>query len=182
MVEVWSDQDSVHSSSKRCRIAHIIHMSDEPAPSLDLDELVDETYKCLAQFRKRDMPDSLERTIVDSEKVINADNAKRLQALIVTFQDAIRDHDDRLEAAATSNLLAARCVMRALGGGAESRRQRGLQGSVGDGGGAGESAAMRTIRRAGQCGGVTAICARRAYTAASAMWSGRWRSKFIEYA
>ncbi len=41
VVGAWSDQDSVHSSSKRCRIAHIIHMSDEPVPSLDLDELVD---------------------------------------------------------------------------------------------------------------------------------------------
>jgi hypothetical protein len=124
------------------------------------------------------MPDLLEGTIV--EKVINADNAKRLQALIVTFQDAIRDHDDRLEAAATSNLFAARCVMRALGGGAESRRQPGLQGSVGDGGGEGISGDADDTA-GGAVRGVTAMCARRAYIAAGAIWSGRWRSKFIEY-
>jgi hypothetical protein len=39
-------------------------------------------------------PDSLERTIV--KKAIKADHAKKLQALIVIFQYAFRDHDDRL--------------------------------------------------------------------------------------
>jgi hypothetical protein len=91
MADAWSDQDSVNSSSKRCRIAHIIYISYEPAPSLDLEEFVDEAYKCPAQFRKRDM---LETIIVEKAIKGDSDNAKRLQALIVTFQDAIRDHDD----------------------------------------------------------------------------------------
>ena len=69
------------------------------------------------------------------------------------------------------HLLAARCVMRALGGGAEGRRRRGLQGSVW-GRRARESAAMRKMRWAGQCGEVTAMCSRQAYTTAGAMWRG----------
>jgi hypothetical protein len=56
-------------------IAHIIHMSDEPALSLDVDVLVNEAYECLSLFRKRDMPDSLERTLV--EKAVKADDATR---------------------------------------------------------------------------------------------------------
>jgi hypothetical protein len=56
-------------------IAHIIHMSDEPAMSLDVDVLVNEAYECLSLFRKRDMPDSLEITLV--EKAVKADNATR---------------------------------------------------------------------------------------------------------
>jgi hypothetical protein len=47
------------------------------------------------------MPDSLEITLV--EKAVKADNA---QALILTFENAIRDHNDRLQAAAMSNLAA----------------------------------------------------------------------------
>ena len=53
------------------------------------------------------------------------------------------------------HLLAARCVMRALGGGAEGRRRRGLQGSVW-GRRARESAAMRKMLWAGQSGEVLA--------------------------
>jgi hypothetical protein len=62
-------------------------------------------------------------------------------------------------------------VMRALGGGAEGRWRRGLQGSVW-GRMARESAAMLKMLWAGQCGEVTAMCSRRAYTTAGAMWRG----------
>ncbi len=71
MADAWSDQGSINSSAKSCHIAHKIYISDEPAPSLDLDELVDKAYKCPVQFRKRDM---LETIIV--EKTIKGDNAK----------------------------------------------------------------------------------------------------------
>ena len=53
------------------------------------------------------------------------------------------------------HLLAARCVMRALGGGAEGRWRRGLQGSAW-GRRARESAAMRKMLWAGQSGEVLA--------------------------
>ncbi len=56
----------------------MINMSDEPAPSLDLDELVtvDKAYECPSLFRKRNMPDSLERTLVE-ELAFKAANEKR---------------------------------------------------------------------------------------------------------
>jgi hypothetical protein len=60
-----------------------IHMSEEPAPSLDLNGLVDEACACLDQYRKMDMPDSLKRTLGEAMK-------KGLQALNVRFQNAIR--------------------------------------------------------------------------------------------
>jgi hypothetical protein len=54
------------------------------------------------------MPDSLEtpseRTLV--EAAFKATNARWLQAIIVRIQIAVRDNDDRLQAAATSNLAA----------------------------------------------------------------------------
>jgi hypothetical protein len=72
------------------------------------------------------------------------------------------------------HLLAARCVMRALGGGAEGRRRRGLQGSVWERRARDdrESTAMRKMLWAGQCEGVTAMCSRCAYIAAGTMWRG----------
>ncbi len=69
------------------------------------------------------------------------------------------------------HLLAVRCVMRALGGGAEGRGRQGLQGSVW-GRRARGSAAMRKMLWAGQCGGVTVMCSRHEYIAAGAMWRG----------
>ena len=38
------------------RIHCLIHMSDEPAPSLDMEDLADAAYERRAQFCERDMP------------------------------------------------------------------------------------------------------------------------------
>jgi hypothetical protein len=85
-------------------------MSDEPAPSLDLDELVpvDKAYECPSLFRKRNMADSFERTLVEA-LAFKAANEKRLQSPgpdCEIKKRRVGDHDDSLTAAATSNLAA----------------------------------------------------------------------------
>jgi hypothetical protein len=64
------------------------HQNEFVPPISLLDELMDAAYDCLQQFRARDMPDTIERSMLD--KALTESNPPRLRALLSRFEKAIQ--------------------------------------------------------------------------------------------
>jgi hypothetical protein len=80
MADAWSPSHSHYPGSKRLRITDIIHMTDEPVQSLDVDELAYKACDCLNQFRDKgiDRDDSIQRSRV--KRAVDANNSKKPEA------------------------------------------------------------------------------------------------------
>ena len=68
------------------RVASLLNLSDEAMPSIIIDDLIDAACGCLDQFCERNMPDSIEKTLLEKAFKDGDHGMSRLQALVERFE------------------------------------------------------------------------------------------------